>query len=90
MLVLARRVDEGIAIGDSIVITVLEIEGDRVKLGIEAPRDILILRKEILQAVQAQEKLQAKLLEAPEDGRFDALRELLSSESDLPENGDQE
>ncbi|MBE0695343.1 MAG: carbon storage regulator, partial [Anaerolineaceae bacterium] len=39
MLVLTRRIDESIAIGDNIQITVLAVEGERVKLGISAPRD---------------------------------------------------
>ncbi|MEE9321320.1 MAG: carbon storage regulator CsrA [Granulosicoccus sp.] len=47
MLILTRRIDEKILIGDDIVLCVLDIEGSRVKLGLEAPRDIAILREEI-------------------------------------------
>jgi carbon storage regulator len=50
MLVLTRRIDESLTIGDSITITVLGIEGDKVKLGIKAPREITILRQEIYDA----------------------------------------
>jgi carbon storage regulator len=46
MLVLARRSDQVIVIGDSIKITVLEIERGRVKLGIEAPRNVPVFRQE--------------------------------------------
>jgi len=47
MLILTRRIDEKILIGDDIVLCVLDIEGSRVKLGLEAPRDVTILREEI-------------------------------------------
>lgn len=81
MLVLTRRVDESITIGDSIVVSVLGIEGDRVKIGISAPRDILILRQEMFQAVQAQTKLQELLAESAETDGFEELRRLLSDAS---------
>lgn len=82
MLVLTRRVDESIAIGDSIVLTVLAIEGERVKIGINAPRDILILRQEVFQAVQDQVKIQEMLAQKPEPDSFDQLRKLLASENE--------
>ena len=47
MLILTRRVEERIFIGDEIVLSVLEIEGTRVKLGLEDPKNIAILREEI-------------------------------------------
>ncbi len=77
MLVLTRHIDERIAIGDNIVITVLGIEGDRVKLGISAPRDVPILRFEVYEAVKEQTYLQNRLAEQPEPGTFDKLRKLL-------------
>lgn len=81
MLVLTRRAEESISIGDSIVITVLAIEGDRVKLGITAPREMTILRQEIFEAVQAQAHLQARLAEEPEPKSFEELRNLLAEET---------
>ena len=47
MLVLSRRESERIRLGDSIVITVVRVAGDRVRLGIEAPPDVLVLREEL-------------------------------------------
>ncbi len=89
MLVLTRKVDESITIGDSIVITVLAIEGDRVKIGINAPRELLILRQEVFQAVKDQVKIQEFLAEEKESDKFDQLRELLASE-DTPQSKDAE
>ena len=47
MLVLSRRKSEQIRLGDSIVVTVVKVTGDRVRLGIEAPSDLLVLRGEL-------------------------------------------
>jgi carbon storage regulator len=47
MLILTRRVDERIFIGEDITLCVLDIEGNRVRLGLEAPKDVAILREEI-------------------------------------------
>jgi carbon storage regulator len=47
MLVLSRRESERIKLGESIVVTVVKVAGDRVRLGIEAPSDVLVLRGEL-------------------------------------------
>lgn len=52
MLVLSRKKNESIVIGDSIVITVVEIRGDRVRLGIEAPAEVPVHRREVYEALR--------------------------------------
>ena len=52
MLVLSRQRDESIMIGDNIVITVVDVRGDKVRLGIEAPTEIPVHRHEVYEAIQ--------------------------------------
>ncbi len=52
MLVLSRKLDESIVIGDDVIIKVISIEKGIVKLGIEAPRDVSIIRNELLEDVK--------------------------------------
>jgi carbon storage regulator len=48
MLVLTRRKNQSIVIGDQIIVTVLEVKGDQIRLGITAPRDVQVYREELL------------------------------------------
>lgn len=52
MLVLTRKKDESIIIGDGIEVCIVEIRGDKVRLGIEAPRDVPVHRKEVWLDIQ--------------------------------------
>jgi carbon storage regulator len=59
MLILSRKIDQAITIGENIEISITKIEGDSVKIGISAPRSIAILRKEILEEMQSSNKAAA-------------------------------
>ena len=58
MLVLTRRVDEAIVIGDDIEVVVVDIKGDKVRLGISAPTSVAVHRKEVYELIQ-RENIQA-------------------------------
>ena len=54
MLVLTRRIDESIIIGNEIVVTVLEVRGDQVRIGIKAPRSVQVHREEVFRQIEAE------------------------------------
>jgi len=56
MLVLSRKKNESIIINDNITVTVVEIRGDKVRLGIDAPKDVSVHRREVYEAIQSQAK----------------------------------
>ena len=56
MLVLSRKKSESVVINDDIVITVVEVRGDKVRLGIQAPREVPVHRKEVLDAILSEKE----------------------------------
>lgn len=64
MLVLSRHRDEKIIIGDNIVVTVVDIRGDKVRIGIDAPPEVTVHRQEVYDAI-AREKRAASLEQKP-------------------------
>ncbi len=52
MLVLSRKINETIVINDNIVVTVVDIRGDKVRLGIDAPKDVPVHRQEVYDAIK--------------------------------------
>ena len=60
MLVLSRNKSESIMIGDDIEITIVDVRGDKVRLGINAPRSIAVHRREIYDAIQREKAAKAK------------------------------
>jgi carbon storage regulator len=60
MLVLSRKKDEVIMIGDEIEITIVDVRGDQVKLGVSAPRTVSIHRKEVYDAIKRENEAAAK------------------------------
>jgi carbon storage regulator len=67
MLVLSRTRDESIIIGDNIVVTVVDVRGDKVRLGIEAPREVSVHRREVYEAIQRENQQAARI--QPEEAR---------------------
>jgi carbon storage regulator len=59
MLVLSRKQDEKIIIGDSITLMVVSIQGDKVRLGIEAPKEVTIHREEVYEAIRQERARQS-------------------------------
>jgi carbon storage regulator len=64
VLVLTRRIGESITIGDDVVVTVLEVRGGQVRLGIEAPPEVTLVRSEILDQIAEQTPQMVKSTEA--------------------------
>ena len=65
MLVLSRQRDESIMIGDNVVVTIVDIRGDKVRLGIDAPSEIPVHRREVYEAIQRDNLRAARM--RPED-----------------------
>jgi carbon storage regulator len=70
MLVLSRQINESIMIGDSIEVTIVDIKGDKVRIGIAAPRNVAVHRKEVYLAIQQEN------LAAAQAGGVDTLGDL--------------
>ena len=80
MLVLTRKKDQALIIADNIVVTILDIQGDQIRLGVEAPKSVKIFRKELYLEILEENKAAARLAaQVPEED----LKSLL----DLPETG---
>jgi carbon storage regulator len=73
MLVLARKLDESILLGDDIVVKVISIDKGVVKLGIEAPKSVSIIRNELLEDVKDQNIAASKGVESDEIGLLSKL-----------------
>lgn len=61
MLVLSRHRDESIMIGDDVVVTIVDIRGDKVRLGINAPQDVPVHRQEVYEAIQRENRRAAQM-----------------------------
>lgn len=85
MLILSRKVNERIMIGDAIEVSVLEIRGDQVKLGIIAPRTVHVHRREVFDAIQEENRAAAQGL--PED--LQGLSDLFGKNTDPPSSSDE-
>ena len=83
MVVLSRKKNESLTIGDNIIVTVIEIRGDKVRLGIEAPRDMPLHRKEVYDAIRGfdstAESSAAPIVAASEVRQLDKLDQLAAA-----------
>jgi carbon storage regulator len=61
MLVLSRQRDESIMIGDKVVVTIVDIRGDKVRLGIQAPSEVTVHRQEVYEAIQRENQRAGQL-----------------------------
>ncbi len=72
MLVLSRKKNESIVINNDITIVVVEIRGDKVRLGVEAPKEVPVHRREVYDAIRRNELAEGDKLPATEHGDADA------------------
>lgn len=77
MLVLSRQRDESIIIGDNVVVTIVDVRGDKVRLGIDAPVEIPVHRREVYEAIQRENKRAAETAtgDARQVGKADPSRD---------------
>jgi carbon storage regulator len=74
LLVLSRRVGESIVIGSDVVVTVLEVRGDIIRIGVDAPREVTVHRSEVYEQIEAANRAAA----APDAAAVSALTAALS------------
>ena len=74
MLILTRRVGENVIVGDDIVISVIEVRGDAVRIGIQAPRSVSVHREEVYQELQRANQAAASTSDAAIGAAMEQLR----------------
>ena len=79
MLILARKMNESIVINDDIEVSVIDIKGDQVKIGINAPKKVKVYRKEVYEAIQRENK--AAVMSA---AVIPSIEQLLEKKKTLP------
>lgn len=67
MLVLSRKVGESIVIGEGITVTIVDIKGDTVRIGVDAPREVKVQRSEVLEQIARETAAAAAAAESPSD-----------------------
>ena len=78
MLILSRKTNEKIIIGNDITVSIIEVRGDQVKIGVEAPRTVKVYRQEIYQAIQSENK--EAVISVNSDSQLNALSNLIQKE----------
>lgn len=82
MLVLTRRINQSIMIGDDVEIVIVDTKGDQVKIGIKAPRNVTIQRTEILQEIQEENRNAVNTIVTPQT--LDQLGSLFKKKAESP------
>ena len=82
MLVLSRKRDESIIIGDDVIITVVDIKGEQVKIGVTAPKNVSIHRKEVYEAIQQENQAAARTQVQNLTGLVKVLQKKKAAESE--------
>jgi carbon storage regulator len=86
MLILSRKINEKIMIGKDISVSIIEIRGDQVRIGVDAPKTVKVFRQEVFDAIMAENKAAAQSSSVfPEfdpkaGGRFESSKELFGKE----------
>ncbi|MEX2254444.1 MAG: carbon storage regulator CsrA [Acidimicrobiia bacterium] len=83
MLVLTRRANQSLMIGHDIVVTVIEVRGDQVRIGIRAPREVPVYREELFAALRQANQDAA----SPSPDSVQSLEELVGRDQDRPSDG---
>jgi carbon storage regulator len=89
MLVLSRQKDESIMIGDEVEITIVDVRGDKVRLGITAPKSIPVHRREIYDAIQREKAQKEGELHAGDNRPGDKPEDAAHNKTDKPEKASQ-
>lgn len=80
MLVLTRKLNQSIKIGDDVEITVIEVRGDQVRLGVTAPRDVAVHRKEVYLQIQQENRAASA---APDASSLDTLSDAVTRQGKI-------
>jgi carbon storage regulator len=77
MLILSRKVNEKIMIGEDISISIIEIQGDHIRLGVDAPKTVKVFRQEVFDAIKSQNKAAMESTPVFPEFNFSVTREPL-------------
>jgi carbon storage regulator len=77
MLILSRKVNEKIMIGEDVSVSIIEVRGDQVRLGVDAPRTVKVFRQEVFDAIMAENRAAAESTPVFPEMDFGAEREVL-------------
>jgi carbon storage regulator len=77
MLILSRKVNEKIMIGEDISISIIEIQGDHIRLGVDAPKTVKVYRQEVFEAIKSQNKAAVESTPVLPEFNFSITREPL-------------